>query len=874
MVNAVYGFASTLLKVLSDYHPTHCAVAFDRPTPTFRHEMFEEYKSQRPAAPDELKSQIRRVHELVKAFNMPMFEVDGFEADDVLGTLSGQAREKGMDAIIVTGDNDMLQLVAPGVRALTPRGYFSDTILYDEDAVAQKYGVRPAQIPDFKALVGDPSDNIPGVPGVGSKTAARLIQQHDTLEGIYQLLDQVTPDKLRHTLEQHRDQTFQSRELVAIARNVPISLQLEECRLSNYDREAVVRLFQELEFFKLMGRLPESLSEDQKEKTTAELPEATYETVTSAARLDEVLNELKGSAELVLGTETNGYRTAREGPLAITVSPQRGRAFCIPLRQSQQAMDMSSDKILERLRPVLESKETRKIAYEAKRIVAALADYDMALNNIVFDAAIAAHLVGEKNVGLAALAFNRLGIDLKGAPPARGTSTRSASLGTVGTDWSADSSSRAADVVWGLRDSLEPEIDRLGLRRLFTEIELPLITVLVDMERAGILLDLDLLRTLSRELRDEMSRLELEVYNTVGHAFNINSHQQLARVLFGELRLPVSRKTKSGYTTEASVLESLRQLHPAVDLVLQYRQLSKLQSTYVEALPGLVNPKTGRVHTTFSQTGTATGRLSSSEPNLQNIPIRGEVARKIRQAIIAPEGAYLMSADYSQIDLRALAHLSQDPDLISAFTGNEDIHSTTASKIFSVQMGKVTPDMRRVAKTVNFGIIYGMSDYGLEQATELSREEATRFIMLYFERFPRVKEFLEATKDHARKYGYVQTLFGRRRYIPEITSPNRQVREAAERMAINAPVQGTSADIIKVAMVDLASEMKRRNLKSRMLLQIHDELLFEVPEQEVGVMEPLVRDTMSSAAALCVPLVIDVKLGRNWAQVEQVHALK
>jgi DNA polymerase-1 len=345
-------------------------------------------------------------------------------------------------------------------------------------------------------------------------------------------------------------------------------------------------------------------------------------------------------------------------------------------------------------------------------------------------------------------------------------------------------------------------------------------------------------------------------------------------VLFGELRLPVSRKTKSGYTTEASVLESLRQLHPAVDLVLQYRQLSKLQSTYVEALPGLVNPKTGRVHTTFSQTGTATGRLSSSEPNLQNIPIRGEVARKIRQAIIAPEGAYLMSADYSQIDLRALAHLSQDPDLISAFTGNEDIHSTTASKIFSVQMGKVTPDMRRVAKTVNFGIIYGMSDYGLEQATELSREEATRFIMLYFERFPRVKEFLEATKDHARKYGYVQTLFGRRRYIPEITSPNRQVREAAERMAINAPVQGTSADIIKVAMVDLASEMKRRNLKSRMLLQIHDELLFEVPEQEVGVMEPLVRDTMSSAAALCVPLVIDVKLGRNWAQVEQVHALK
>jgi len=431
----------------------------------------------------------------------------------------------------------------------------------------------------------------------------------------------------------------------------------------------------------------------------------------------------------------------------------------------------------------------------------------------------------------------------------------------------ADYACASVDIVWSLRESLGAELRQQGLWQLFTEVEMALVPVLVMMEENGILLDTDLLREMSLEQGQQLLKLEREIYGSVGHQFNINSPQQLGKVLFEELRLPQSRRTKTGYSTEASVMEALRGVHPVIGLILEYRQLSKLKSTYVDALPALINHKTRRVHTNFNQTGTATGRLSSSDPNLQNIPVRGETGSKIRKAIIAPSGTYLLSADYSQIDLRVLAHLSQDPGLIAAFAHDEDIHAMTASKIFGIPMDKVTPEMRRNAKTVNFGVVYGMSDYGLEQATNLSREEASQFITLYFEKYPRVKEYLEATKEQARKLGYVQTVLGRRRFLPEINSSNRMVREAAERMAINAPVQGSSADIIKIAMINLHREMEKRNLKSKMLLQIHDELLFEVPEKEVEEMKSLVAELMSGAFELCVPVKIDIKLGKNWAEM-------
>ena len=863
MVNAVYGFASTLLKVFADFKPTHWAIAFDRPTPTFRHEMFEEYKAQRPATPDELKSQIRKVHQLVEAFHIPVFEIDGFEADDVLGTLGKQADEQGIETIIVTGDNDMLQAVLPRVRTLAPRRSFTDTVLYDEDAVEQKYGIKPEQLADLKALAGDVSDNIPGVPGIGEKTATKLLQQYGSLQGIYDHLEEITPAKLQTLLRECRAQAFQSKELSTIVKDVPIKLDLKTCQVSHYERDEVARLFQELEFINLLPRLPQMKGDGSR-------PSAVESRIVStAAALEEFASELEKAQEFTIEVEATSEKATNADLVGMAVSPNSGEAFYLPLGHEglNQPQQLPLAQVAGRLKPVLESASVGKIAHNGKHVMEVLAGCGMKPENLNFDPMLAAYLLGEKNLGLKALAFNKLGVEIAAPAELTGTGKKQSSLALLEANRVADYACASVDILWGLKESLEAELRQQGLWQLFTEVEMALVPVLVAMERNGILLDTDLLREMSLEMGKELLRLEKEIYGSVGHQFNINSPQQLGKVLFEDLRLPQSRRTKTGYSTEASVMEALRGVHPVVEFILQYRQLSKLKSTYVDALPALINRKTGRVHTTFNQTGTTTGRLSSSDPNLQNIPIRTEMGNKIRKAIMAPPGAYLLSADYSQIDLRVLAHLSQDPSLVAAFAQDEDIHATTASKLFGISVDEVSSEMRRNAKTVNFGVIYGMSDYGLEQATKLSREQAAQFIALYFDKYPKVKEYLEATKAQARKLGYVQTVLGRRRFLPEVNSANRMVREAAERMAINAPVQGSSADIIKIAMIDLCREMEKRKLKSKMLLQIHDELLFEVPEAEVAEMKSLVSELMPQAFELRVPVKIDIKLGRNWAEM-------
>ena len=873
MINAVYGFASTLLKVLHELKPTHWAIAFDRPAPTFRQELFEKYKAQRPKAPQELVSQIKRVHQLTEAFHIPIFEIDGFEADDVLGTLSQQASERGIESIIVTGDSDMLQLVSPRVKAFAPRRTLDDTVLYDEEAVRQKYGIKPEQLPDLKALAGDTSDNIPGVPGIGEKTATKLLQQFGSVEGIYSHVEDITPSKLQPILLQHKSQVLQNKELTTIVRKVPVSLNLEACQVTDYDRDNVLKLFQELEFVKLLPRLPQSIGM----KTERSVASVEGQVINDEAALYEVLNQLRVAREFVVGVESTPAEL-----VGMTLSPAKGKAFYIPLEHG----GLFSERILlaelvAKLKPILTNSDVGKIAYDGKQVMSLLANYDLEgrpaqhhslsgegrveLKNLNFDIMIAAYLLGEKNLSLKAITFNKLGLEV--TPPRELAGKKQGSMAMLGIEDVANYACASANIIWDLKDRLEKELRQQGLEELFYQVELPLVPVLVDMERNGVKLDTNLFREMSLSLGKEISRLEVEIYNNVGHRLNINSPRQLGEVLFSELKLPQSRKTKTGYSTEAQVLETLRTIHPVVDLILRYRQLSKLKSTYVDALPALINRETGRLHTTFNQVGTATGRLSSSEPNLQNIPIRGERGNRIRRAIIAPPGSLLLSADYSQIDLRVLAHLSQDPELIAAFVHDEDIHTTTASQLFGVPREQVTPEMRRNAKTVNFGVIYGMSDYGLEQATNFTREEAAQFITLYFERYPKVKEYIERTKEQARKVGYVQTVIGRRRFIPEINSPNRQVREAAERMAINAPVQGTSADIIKVAMINLYREMKKRSFKSKMLLQIHDELLFEVPQEETEDMKSLVAKIMPEAIKLGVPLKIDVKIGKNWGEM-------
>jgi len=873
VVSAVYGFALMLLKVINELKPTHYAIAFDKAAPTFRHQLFQEYKAQRPKTPDELVNQLGRVRQLVEGFDIPIFELDEYEADDVLGTLSHQASQQGIDTIIVTGDADTMQLVSPRVRVLypRPRSTFSDTMLYDEAAVSQKYGVNPEHIADLKGLVGDPSDNIPGVTGIGEKTAVRLIQQYGTIDQIYAHIDEVTPPKLQALLRENEASARQSKELATIVIQTPVTLNLDHCQISHYDRHRVTELFRELEFFSLLTKLPEV--EEEPETTTqvkTEPLKTAYHIINTSPALDELLKRLSAAESFAFDLETTSLNAMSAQLVGISLSPAPGEAYYIPIGHVGwgQVEQLPLEQVIDRLKPPLEDAALPKLAHNGKYDMTVLAEYGVTVNNLAFDSMVAAYLLGEKSLGLKALAFSKLNIEMTPITALIGSGAKQLSMSQVEVNQAADYAGADADITGRLTELLTAELNQQGLWQLFSQVEMPLVPVLVAMERNGVALGKRVLLEGCRRLEEKLLKLKAEIYNGVGHQFNINSPQQLGSVLFQELKLPPARKTKGGYSTGASVLEELRGVHPIIEFILDYRQLSKLKSTYIDALPGLINPKTGRVHTSFNQTRTATGRLSSSEPNLQNIPVRGELGKQVRQAFIAPPGSCLVAGDYSQIDLRALAHLSQDKSLLSAFHGDEDIHAATASRLFGVDVSQITADMRRVAKTVNFGVIYGMSDYGLEQATELSREEAAGFIAAYFEKYPGIKQYLESTKQQARDKGYVQTILGRRRSIPEINSSNRQLREAAERMAINMPVQGTSADIIKVAMINLCRQVEERRLKSKMLLQVHDELIFEVPQEELEEMRQLIPEIMSTALELSVPLKVDIKTGNNWGEME------
>jgi DNA polymerase-1 len=596
----------------------------------------------------------------------------------------------------------------------------------------------------------------------------------------------------------------------------------------------------------------------------ASLPEkGEYLLVDTVSALEKLMARLSHSTSFVI------HLVVERGEivgLALATSP--GEAYYLPVghRGWESPQQLPLQQTLKLLQPLLFDTHIAKVAHDGKGIINRLVDYEVEWHDLGFDTMIAAYLLGEKSLGLKALALGKLGMEI--TPLAELAAPKRGSIAEVSLPFVAKHACTEADVIGRLQPLLQKELEERELWRLFNEVEMPLIPVLARMERNGVALDTDLLRHMSQSLGKQLLKLEQEIYSYVGHRFNINSPQQLGGVLFGKLKLPGAKKTKSGYSTDASVLEGLREVHPVVKLILEYRQLMKLRSTYIDALPALINPRTGRVHTSFNQAVTATGRLSSSDPNLQNIPIRGELGRQMRQAFIAESPSFLVGGDYSQIDLRVLAHLSQDPRLLAAFRQDEDIHAATASEVFGVALSEVNSEMRRIAKVVNFGIIYGMSDYGLEQATELSREEAAHFIASYFQRYPKVKDYIESTKQQAREKGYVQTLLGRRRYIPELNSSNRQVREAAERMAINMPVQGTSADIIKIAMINLQREIDKRGLRSKMILQVHDELLFEVPPEELEQVKGLLKRTMSQAMELSVPLKVEVKVGRNWGEMD------
>lgn len=878
LTNAVFGFTSMLLNVLSEEEPGYIAVAFDVGK-SFRHEEYKAYKANRAKMPEDLAKQLERIHQVVGALGIPILELEGYEADDVLGALASQAKEEEMEVLIVTGDTDTFQLVDGSTKVLTSRRRFSDTVVYDEAGIRARYGLKPKQLIDFKALTGDRSDNIPGVKGIGKKTATKLLRRYGTLGEIYAHLDEVESTRFRNALEKGRQQALLSKRLATIVTDAPVELDLEDCHLGEFDREKVMELFRELEFRSLVDRLPPAKGQRPPQQLSMFEGEerqalGNYNAVTDEGTLDELVAKLTHAKGLAFDVETTGTDPIAVDLVGISLTVKEGEGYYIPVGH-KEGKQLPLEYVLAKLKPILEDESIPKYTHNGKYDLTVLARYGLRVEGLAFDTMIAEWLINpaSKNLGLKNLAWARLGVEMEPITDLIGTGKGQITMAQVPIEEAAPYACADVDMTYCLVKALEPELREKELWPLFTQVEMPLVPVLSEMEMKGVKLDVDYLMEMSSGLQGRLASLERQIQDMVGYPFNVNSTQQLSDALFVDLDLPAQGvpKTQTGYySTAAGVLKGLKDKHPVIDLILEHRELSKLKSTYVDALPLLVNERTGRIHTSYNQTGTVTGRVSSSDPNLQNIPIRTELGRQVRRAFVTAPSCLFLSADYSQVELRILAHISGDEGLLSAFRRGEDIHASTAAALYDVPLEAVGPGMRRLAKTVNFGVTYGMSGYGLAQRTGLSREEASRFIRDYFAKYPRVKKYVEETKRKARRQGYVETLLGRRRYFPELASKKAhwRAKRAAEREAINMPIQGTAADILKIAMIHLHRAIRERDLRSRMILQVHDELVLEVPEDEAETAKPLVKSTMERAFELDAPLKVDMKVGRNWLEME------
>lgn len=896
--NATYGFVRTLLElILGDDPPRYLAVSFDLGE-TFRDEIYEEYKETREKMPDELDVQIERIKEVIRIFNIPILEAEGFEADDVLGTIAQQAKADQVPVHIITGDRDLLQLVDENTRVELPsRRANQPPEIYDEAGVVDYFGVEPERVVDWKALVGDSSDNIPGVRGIGKKTAPKLLQEYDTLENLYAHLDSIK-GAMRKRLEKGREDAFLSYQLARIVRDAPVTLDLEACLAQDFDVSAVLEIFHELEFRTLTDRLLAGV-DDAEAATAAVTAEPPTETVIvrSEAQLAQLAARLNAAEMISFDVETTSLEKMEAELVGICLAVDPPTGYYIPVghlaqeaqaKSGQMALFAGEAKlaegqlplaqVLDALRPALTNPDIPKVAHNAKYDYTILEQVDLSVTPITFDTMIAEWLTdpASKHKALKDLAEHRLRIVMTDIETLIGKGRSQKSMAEVPIAEAAPYGAADADVTLRLVEPLRAEIREKGLEKIL-DIEMPLVPVLSEMEQAGIGVDVDFFHRMSQELATRLRALEAEIHEIAGAPFNVNSTQQLSEVLFIKLQLPHEglRKTKSGYySTAASVLESLKEADTTgiINAILEYRELDKLKGTYVDALPEMVNPETGRIHTSFNQTGAITGRIASSSPNLQNIPIRSEIGQQIRRGFVARPGYLFLAADYSQVELRILAHVCQDAALLEAFRRDQDIHRTTAAAVYNIPIDEVTYNQRRFAKAVNFGLIYGMGAYRLARESELTLAESENYIKEYFARFPGIEAYLEETKKTARKQGYVETLLGRRRYFPLFQSSaggrNYQARMRAEREAINHPIQGTAADIIKIAMIELHEALDPR-YRARLLLQVHDELLLEVPEEELDEVKPMVVDIMASAFELDVPLKVDTSTGRNWLELKE-----
>lgn len=898
----VYGFATVLMRILEVEKPDYLAVAFDTGK-TFRDEMFPDYKATREKMPDDLKVQIGRIRQMVDSFNIPRLEMDGYEADDVLGSVAKAAAAQGIGVKIITGDRDLLQLVGGLIIVNLPEGgKLADARDYvNDDDVRAKFGVPAHLVVDYKALVGDTSDNIPGVKGVGEKTAQNLFATYSSLDDIYAHLDQI-PGKLREKLEADKAMAYMSRDLALIRSDLTVNLELEKAEAQEWDLAKVEELFKELEFRSLLPKLrslkggaeasepalaPASAkpagsgqmsmfdSAPVRIQTSGKAANAaiTVRIVQDAATLAELGSVLAQAQVISFDTETTSLNEMQARLVGISLATEPGTGWYIPVGH-KAGQNLPLEQVNAVISRPLTDPKIKKVGHNLKYDYMILARHGIRVSPLHFDTMIAEWVVdpSSRNLGLKNLANIRLGDEMTHIEDLIGSGKKQLSMDEVDISLAAPYAAADAETCLRLMANIEPELARDHLEKVFYEIEMPLVSVLAEMEMQGVLLDVPFFEQFARELNENLVKLESRIYQLAGKVFNVNSTQQLSDVLFKNLGLvPPDRgkKTASGhYSTSADVLEQLRGAHEVVDLVLEQRELAKLRSTYVEALPAAIDPDSGRVHTSYNQTGSVTGRLASNNPNLQNIPIRSEIGRKVRNGFIAEAGSVLLSVDYSQVELRLVAVMAQDQAMLNAFRQGQDIHAATAAAIENKPLEQVTKDMRRNAKAVNFGLIYGMSAFGLTRSTELTLAESENFVKRYFEQFPGVKRYLEETKKLAANQGFVTTLLGRRRYFPALRGMmNAQMRSREEREAINSPIQGTAADIMKLAMVNLPNALAKAGLKSKILLQVHDELLLECPETELAKAVEVVCGVMESAYPLEIPLETEARSGRSWGEL-------
>ena len=857
--NALYGFINMLQKVVKDEKPDYLVVTFDSKEKTFRHEMYADYKANREAPPEDLAKQFPYFEPLVQAFNIHSVRVPGYEADDIMGTLAKKGAEEGLQVVIVSGDKDMMQLIGPDIRML-------DTMKnkwFDIEGVEEKFGVPPDQVIEVMGLMGDSSDHIPGVKGVGPKTATELIRKFGSIEELYERIDDVDKQKLREKLVQDKEMALLSRQLVTINTSMELEFNLEDLKLKPSNNTELKKLFSEFEFSSLLGEL-----EDNSDPVVSSPAIASkYETLLTKADFERWLKQLKKSKIFALDLETTSLHPVRARMVGISFSCEEGAACYIPLAHRYLGVpdQLALDWVIKKLKPLLEDPKIKKVGQNIKYDLIVLKNEGINLQGIVFDTMLASYILNPsgRRHNMDALAQDYLDHTTIKYKDVVGTASKEIGFDEVDVELATQYAAEDADITWRLYEKLSSILKGDDLQ-LFQELELPLLEVLAEMEIHGMKLDQKHLQNLSTIIEKKIEVHTKKIHSIAGEEFNINSPKQLSVILFEKLGLPVIKKTKSGYSTDVTVLEQLAAEHDLPEVVLAYRQLGKLKSTYVDALQDEIFSKTGRVHTSFNQTVAATGRLSSSNPNLQNIPIRTEMGREIRKAFIAEGNNHLLSADYSQVELRILAHLSGDEALIEAFQMGEDIHTRTACEIFGTSPDRLDAESRRMAKAVNFGIVYGLSAFGLSRQLKIYPKEAKKFIDQYFALYKKVKVYMEKTVAEAKEVGYTQTMMNRKRYLPDLKSQNRQLREAAGRVAINSPVQGSAADLIKLAMIRLAQKIRKKKLKSRMILQVHDELVFECPEEEEQEMRVLVKKEMEGVVALKVPLVVDMGWGKNW----------